>query len=327
MYYIKNIKKSKNQFRFSWFHDIMEKQELRKSRRDTMRFLKVTGVGIISTIGNLFLMGIKIFSGILFHSQAMIADAVNSMMDIFSSFMTLMGGHIGSMPRDGDHQFGHGKAEYLFSMFVSISMIASSIFIFIAAIREYGVHEVQFSYLLLFTCVLTILVKFGLYLYARCVYQKTKSLLVFSSMIDHRNDMFITFLTLLSVVFAYFHVSILDTIVGVGIALWIAFTGAQIFLTSYHVLMDKAMDEEEAEKIRKFVLQQPDILGLTKFESVPSGYQYYLVLSILVDGEMKTFRSHAIADELEKAILKNFSSVMAVTIHVNPMQKEKRKHR
>ena len=84
------------------------------------RFKVAKRVGIIGIIGNIFLFGIKIVVGILSHSQSMIADALNSAGDIFASFMTWLGNRISSVPNDSDHNYGHGKAEYIFSMLVSI---------------------------------------------------------------------------------------------------------------------------------------------------------------------------------------------------------------
>ena len=79
--------------------------------------------GIIGIIGNIFLLIIKSFIGFISHSQAMIADAANSAGDIFASIMTFIGNKIASEPKDKSHNFGHGKAEYVFSLFISISMM------------------------------------------------------------------------------------------------------------------------------------------------------------------------------------------------------------
>lgn len=295
---------------------------------DNMKVSSVSLVGMLGVLGNLFLMVIKLGSGIIFASQAMIADGINSTMDIFASLMTLMGGHISLQPRDKDHQFGHGKAEFLFSFLVSISMILAAFYIFMDALK--GLlqgHEIAFSFLLIVVCLITILVKFGLYIYSRKIYQKTKNLLVYSNMLDHRNDMIVTSFTLLSVLFSSFNVSFLDSLVGLGISFYIFYSGALIFLDSYHVLMDKALPDKEAKKIQDFILKQKKVEGITKFETVPAGAQYILVLSILVDGNLSTFESHKIADTLEKDLLKNFAIILTSTIHVNPIEVKKKKTR
>ena len=87
------------------------------------RFEQTKKAGLYGIIGNIFLLIIKGTVGFIFRSQAMIADAANSAGDIFASLMTFIGNKIASTPEDDNHNFGHGKAEYLFSMFIAISMI------------------------------------------------------------------------------------------------------------------------------------------------------------------------------------------------------------
>ena len=91
------------------------------------RFETTRRVGLLGIVGNIFLLIIKVIVGILAKSQSMIADAANSASDIFASLMTFIGNKIASEPSDEDHNFGHGKAEYIFSLFISISMIVVSL--------------------------------------------------------------------------------------------------------------------------------------------------------------------------------------------------------
>ena len=90
------------------------------------RFDSTKKAGIFGIIGNIFLLVIKGTIGFITHSQAMIADAANSAGDIFASLMTFIGNKIASEPSDDSHNFGHGKAEYIFSLFISLSMILVS---------------------------------------------------------------------------------------------------------------------------------------------------------------------------------------------------------
>ena len=107
--------------------------------------------GIYGIIGNIFLLIIKATIGILSKSQAMIADSVNSAGDIFASLMTFIGNRIASAPNDEDHNLGHGKAEYIFSMFISIAMIlVSAKLLFDSIITLISGSKIQFSQLLVF---------------------------------------------------------------------------------------------------------------------------------------------------------------------------------
>ena len=82
------------------------------------KFSSTKNASILGILVNLFLLIIKAIVGILSNSQSMIADAANSAGDIFSSLMTFIGNKIASEPKDETHNFGHGKAEYVFSLFI-----------------------------------------------------------------------------------------------------------------------------------------------------------------------------------------------------------------
>ena len=83
------------------------------------RYKSVKKASILGIIGNVFLLIIKGAIGIISNSQAMIADALNSASDIFASIMTFIGNKIASIPSDDDHNLGHGKAEYIYSLLIS----------------------------------------------------------------------------------------------------------------------------------------------------------------------------------------------------------------
>ena len=80
------------------------------------RFKSAKKASTLGIIGNVFLLIIKGIIGIITKSQAMIADSLNSAGDIFSSLMTYIGNKIASQPKDEDHNLGHGKAEYIFTI-------------------------------------------------------------------------------------------------------------------------------------------------------------------------------------------------------------------
>ena len=100
------------------------------------RFEVTKRASLMGILGNIFLLIIKSIVGILSNSQAMIADSINSASDIFASAMTSIGNKIASVPEDESHNFGHGKAEYIFSLFISISMIVVSAKLLIDSIRS-----------------------------------------------------------------------------------------------------------------------------------------------------------------------------------------------
>ena len=285
-----------------------------------MKFKAIKKVSIWGMIGNIFLLIIKAIVGFITGSQAMLADAFNSASDIFSSIMTFIGNKIVSKPRDDDHNLGHGKAEYIYSMFISIAMGLMSIKVIISAIKSIILGEkFSFSIWLVVVCIITIIVKFALYIYANGVYKKHKSLLLEANAKDHRNDCVITGLNLGACLLSLGGIYFVDSVVGIGISIWIFIVALKIFLESYDVLMDKAMDTITRDKVYDIISKHKEIRGVNHFNATPVGYKYQISFTIFVDGNLSTFDSHDIANGLEKEIDKNIPEVYLTVIHVNPI--------
>lgn len=283
------------------------------------RFEVTKKAGIFGILGNLFLLIIKSIVGFMSHSQSMIADAANSASDIFASLMTFIGNKIASEPDDESHNFGHGKAEYIFSLFISISMIIVSFKLLYNAVSSLITRStLTFSWFLVLVCIITIIVKFALYLYTSRLSKKYNNILLEANRKDHRNDCIVTTFTLISILLSLVGIYWFDGIVGIGISIWICYTGLKIFIESYNILMDMSLDSKTLELIFHLVEKYPQIQKIDKISSTPVGYQYLVVLTIYVDGTMSTFDSHDLADSLEKDIIK-LENVYKAIIHVNPI--------
>ena len=282
------------------------------------RFKVAKKAGIYGIIGNVFLLAIKAIIGFTSKSQAMIADSINSAGDIFASLMTSIGNKIASVPGDEDHNFGHGKAEYIFSLFIAISMIIVSVKMIIDAIRTlFEGNEIIFSWWLVIVCITTIITKLSLYIYTRNMYKKYKSILLQASMEDHRNDCIITTFTLISILLSLKGINWFDSVVGICISAWICKTGIGIFIESYNILMDISVDEETKDVILDLVHSYKEVKSINEISSTAVGYQYIIFLTIAVDGEMTTFDSHKLADSLEKNI-SGLDKVYKAVVHVEP---------
>lgn len=283
------------------------------------RYKVTKKAGLYGMLGNIFLLIIKGSIGIIFKSQSMIADSVNSASDIFASLMTWIGNKIASEPQDSNHNYGHGKAEYIFSLFISISMIVISFKLLYDATLTliYG-SKIQFSILLVIVCIITIIVKLALYIYTNNLCKKFNNILLKANSKDHRNDCIVTTFTLISILFTLFGITWLDGIVGIGISIWIAISGIRIFIESYNILMDESIDEDTKDLILHYVHNYEKVKKIDHFSSSPIGYQYLVVLTIYVDGNMTTFESHKLADSLEKDI-NSLDKVYNTIIHVHPI--------
>ena len=274
---------------------------------------------ILGILGNLFLLIIKGIVGMLTKSQAMIADSINSASDIISSILTFIGNKVASKPRDEDHHLGHGKAEYIYSMLISVLIILVAITVFKDSIVSlFDSSNYNFSIWYIIVCIVTILVKLGLFLYTNKVAKVYNNLLILANSKDHRNDMIVTFFTLLSGICMYYGISFVDSIVGIGISIFILITGIKIFIASYDVLMDKAMNENTKKEVMDIIKKYKEVKKIQHFNATPVGYLYQVSFTIFVDGNLTTFESHAIANKLEEEI-SALDDIYVTIIHVNPI--------
>lgn len=284
------------------------------------RYKSAKRASIWGIIGNIFLLIIKGSIGFITNSQAMIADSVNSAGDIFSSFMTFIGNKIASKPSDDSHNLGHGKAEYIFSMLISLSMILVSIKLLFGSIDSLvNPNNYNFSWILIVVCLVTIITKLLLYIYTHALSKKFNNLLIEANAKDHRNDCFVTTFNLIAALLSLKNILWFDGVVGIGISIWICYTGIKIFIESYNVLMDKAISEEDKKKVLAIIDKHPEVKKIQHFNSTPVGYKYQISFTIYVDGNLSTYESHEIANNLEKEIAKEIEEVYLTVIHVNPI--------
>ena len=285
------------------------------------RFKAAKKASICGIVGNIALCIMKGMIGFISNSQSMIADAFNSFGDVFSSIMTYVGNRISSKAADEDHNLGHGKAEYIYSFLISIIMAITAITVIKNAVKTFLNHTpIHFSMTLVIVCFITIATKLFLYLYTKKLNQKYHNILIEANSKDHRNDCFITSLTLVSAICGIYGFQIIDIIFGIIIALWMAHTAIKIFIESYDVLMDKSMSEETKEKVYELIKQHKEVKKVNHFNATPVGYRYQISFTIFVDGELTTFASHEIANNIEREIEKEIPEIYLTVIHVNPIK-------
>ena len=284
------------------------------------RYKKVKKASLFGMVGNIFLFVIKFIISLISGSEAMLADTFNSGGDILSSLITYIGNNIASKPSDDDHNLGHGKAEYIYSMLISEIIIISFLMILKSSIINLiNGSTYNFSFWLIIVCLVTIIVKLFLYLYTNKIAKKENNLLIEANSKDHINDVIITFLNLISIIFAYYNIYYLDSIIAIIISIWIIISSIKLFIKSYDVLMDKAISDDTKNKVFDIINSHKEIVRIQHFNSTPVGYKYQISFTIFVDGNLSTYESHKIADSLEKEINEKCDEIYLTVVHVNPL--------
>ena len=281
-------------------------------------YLETKKVGILGIVGNVFLLIIKVIIALISKSQAMLADSINSATDVFSSVMTLIGGKISKEPSDEDHNYGHGKAEYIFSLTISIVMVLLAVKVFSNGMDSL-IHESEFifSTQLVLVCIITILTKLGMYFYTNDIFKTTQNILIKANAQDHLNDVYMTISVLVGIIAGFFKIYWLDGLVALLIATRIFLVAIGIFLDSYDVLMDKSISEQKMGEIIEIVKDFQKIDHIDKITSKTVGKQFLIIVKVSVDGKMTVNESHKIAGKL-KAQIMELHEIYDVIVHINP---------
>lgn len=275
-------------------------------------------VGIYGVIANLGLLVIKFLVGFMSKSQALIADAVNSLGDVMSSLLTYAGGKISSVPEDSDHEFGHGKAEFVASFLIGIIMIAMSADMIYNSIKSVIYNErFVFSWYVVLTPIITIIVKFAMYIYVMKLAKENNSLIITANAKDHKNDMLVSLGVVIGIVFGYFGIFVADGIIGAVISVSIAVTGIKIVKEAYEVLIDRCIDVSKTELLKQEIEEMENVRHVDSIKSKPTGALHMLIVKISVDPDMTVRDSHKIAGKIRGELTKK-EGIYDVIVHVNP---------
>lgn len=287
---------------------------------DTLKRGKETEkVGLIGIVGNIFLFILKIIVALTSKSQSMLADSINSGTDILSSIMTFVGGRISQNASDEQHNYGYGKAEYVFSLIISLIMGYLAVKVLIEGAKSLIFQsEFEFSYALIVVCLTTIITKLGLYIYTNKIGKNSENILVLANSEDHKNDVLITTSVLVGVLASKCGIYFLDGLIAILIACKILIEAIKFFMTSYTVLIDKSISESKLEEIKEIIKSFKSIDHIDKITSKAAGKSFVIIIKVSVDGNMTVNESHDIAGKL-KARVMELKDVYDVIVHINPV--------
>jgi cation diffusion facilitator family transporter len=271
---------------------------------------------------NIVLSGTKLAAGIFGHSHALIADAVESFADIFSSLIVWRGLVVAAAPADEDHPYGHGKAEPIASTIVSAMLLGAALWIAITAfgeIREPHQSPAPFTLIVL---VVVVAVKEGLFRFVSREGHAVDSSAVKTDAWHHRSDAITSVAAGIGI-----SVSLIggkgfeaaDDVAAIAAAGVIAWNGWHLLRPALNELMDTAPDRKIRDKIRKLAETVPGVERVEKCFVRKMGWQLYVDMHVEVDPQMTVLRSHEIAHAVKDKIRGTMPAVNDVLVHIEPL--------
>jgi cation diffusion facilitator family transporter len=283
-----------------------------------LKGMRSTFFGII---GNVILAVIKGLAGFFGNSYALIADAIESTSDVFSSIIVLIGLKISSKPKDSDHPYGHGKAEPIVAIVVSLTLLAAAVTIVYQSIQEIITpHHTPAPFTLL-VLVLVVTVKETLFRYVLKVGAEVQSTAVKTDAWHHRSDAITSVAAFIGISIAlifgkgYEAADDWAALLASGI---IAYNAYNLFKPALAEIMDAAPKANLEKDVREITLSVEGVYDMEKCLIRKMGFDYFVDLHVIVDGNLSVREGHIIAHNVKDALLKTKLRINDVIIHIEP---------
>ena len=270
---------------------------------------------------NAILAAGKMAAGLSGHSHALVADAVESLADIFSSIVVWRGLVLAAEPADAEHPYGHGKAEPIAAAMVATMLLLAAVGISIQAVREVLHPKNGPAAFTLVVLVGVILIKEGLFRYVLREAQSVGSSAVHTDAWHHRSDVITSLAAAIGISIALVggkgceSADDIAAIVGAGIIAW---NGWRLLRPALNELMDTAPDYGLVEEIRRAASLIPEADGIEKCVVRKMGYHYFVDMHVEVAPEMTVLRAHQIAHLVKDKVREQIPSVRDVLVHIEP---------
>ena len=275
--------------------------------------------GIVGIISNVFLFAVKLVAGIVYNSIAITADAINNILDAASSVVTMIGFKISGKPADKEHPYGHARAEYITGFIVSVIIILLGLELIKNSLKKiFKPDPINFSYLTVIILVIAIAIKFWQSRFNKKLGRRIDSTALMATGQDSMNDVISTSAVLAGTLLAHFTGIQVDGYMGVGVAVFIIYSGYRLVTETLNPLLGLAPDPDLVKSLEKKILSYPQILGLHDLEVHCYGpNKKYASVHVEVSAKEDFMESHDIIDKIERDVKKELN--IKLVIHMDPV--------
>ncbi len=284
----------------------------------SVKAIRTTQIGIGISIILVFL---KAFAGYFGHSYALIADATETGADVFSSTLLWLGLQIAMKPADPKHPYGHGKAEPIASIVISIFLMGAAVWIGWHAIELIETpHELPKTFTL-YVLLVVIAVKELMFRYVLRVGKQIESNAVKADAYHHRSDAITSIAAFIGISIAIYKGKgweSADDWAALVASILIFYNAIQLVRPGLEEIMDAAPSGEVVEKVRLLASQVKEVKFLEKCYVRKMGFDYFADLHIQVDPDLSVAEGHRISHLVKDKLLESGLGIKDVLIHIEP---------
>lgn len=282
---------------------------------------KAINTTYISIVGNALLAIAKGITGYFGNSYALIADAIESTTDVFSSLLVLFGLKYSTKPADVNHPYGHGKAEPLVTFVVVGFLVISATIIAYESIQHIRTpHKIPEKYTLVVLAVIVV-IKELFYRFVIKRSKETKSTLLKADAWHHRSDAITSLTVFIGISIAVFMgdgYEIADDFAALLASGIIVYNAYLIFRPALGEIMDEHLYDNLISDIREISKNVKGVITTEKCFVRKSGLSFHIDLHMVVSGEISVKEGHIISHNLKDELRQKFPAISDVLIHIEP---------
>lgn len=272
---------------------------------------------------NAVLMVCKLAAGYWGHSDAVFADGIESACDFVAIFATMMALKLGRQPFDANHPYGHGRAESLAALLVSLVIFATGAWILWESVHTVIAGDFKSpGWIAVAAAFFTIVIKEWLYRFSVKTGKRLESPALLAIAKDHRKDAVTSVSTLAGVVGAFFGFGIMDPLAAGLTSFFILHIGYQTFREATHDLMDGSVPADFIEALQALAEGVARVEHVHELRARRSGQYMIVDLKLEMDPDMTVKESHEVATQVKRLIFDRYPGVGDVMIHINPHDEE-----
>jgi cation diffusion facilitator family transporter len=272
---------------------------------------------------NVLLAAVKILTGLFGHAYVLIADGIESALDVGGSIVIWGGLTVAARPPDRTHPYGHGKAEPIAAVVVAVGVLAAALGLAIQSVREILLpHHVPAPYTLV-VLIVAVVVKEILYRYVIRFGQKMESTAVQTDAWHHRLDAMTSVAAFIGISLALIGGEAwqsADNWAALFACALIGANGYRLLRPALYEIMDTAPGGKIVRSIRRVARSVPGVVEVEKCRARKMGLDFYVDLHVGVDGKISVHEGHEIAHQVKGAIQQSDPRIADVLVHIEPAQ-------
>ncbi|SDW29144.1 cation diffusion facilitator family transporter [Marininema mesophilum] len=279
----------------------------------------------VGILGNVALALLKGVAGVLANSRALVADAVHSASDVVGSLAVLIGVRAAKLPPDEDHPYGHGKAESISAIIVSILLALVGLEIGYASIKALFGPVIAPGWPAVIAALVSIVAKEAMFRYKYRIGKQINSQAIIANAWEHRSDVYSSIAALIGIVGAILGekltINLLvysDAVAGVLVSLLVLKMAYDLARESIHSTLDHVLHEEDAAELVEAAMELDGVKRVDQLHAREHGFYVIVDVKISVDPLITVEEGHRIGKSLKQTLITRFDHVLDVLVHINP---------